>query len=202
MTSFYFDWAQFPPVSYRIEFHNGSGSDTIPAFYDPTTATVVSSQDPVEVAIPFDIESAADVVPYTSNTTLVTLDEAVPVGGADGPRYATLYIRGNQGIVGENKFNSSEPGGEVAEWGIIVDDGSTRGQDLSGAVFNKGIGRRSVIGNGENMLVTRSMDQVRDQRSTRAVVVGDEARDAVLAKYGRYMRRSAHGDNDRQRRRR
>lgn len=193
VTSFYFDWAQYPPVSYRIEFHNGSGSGTNPQFYDPTTAIVVASQDPVEVAIPFDAESVADVVPYSSNTTLVTLNEAVPVGGADGARYATLYIRGNQGILGEDKYNNSEPGGEVAEWGIIVDDGSNNGQDLSGPVFNKaGRGRSSVVGRGENVMVRRESGQVLDERSAKAVMVGDEARDAVLAKYGRYMRRSTN----------
>lgn len=194
VTAFYFDWAQAPPVSFRVEFHNGSssssgtgyGTSPSPQFYDPNMALVVASQDPVEVSTPFDAASVADVVPYRSNTTLVTLDEAVSVQA----RYATLWIRGNQGIVGEDKFNSSEVGGEVAEWGIIVDDGrgGTMGQDLSGVVFNKEMGRRRVPGLSEETVAVRGGEAL-GRRS--AVVVRDEARDAMLAKYGRYMKRAA-----------
>ena len=182
--AFYFDWAQAPPVSFRVEFHNGSSSPSsdhvggtagaIPAFYDPTTAIQVTSQDPVDVSLPFDAASVADVVPYSSNTTLVTLDTAVVLGGgAGGVRYATLWIRGNQAIVGEDKFNSSEAGAEVAEWAIIVDDGDPREtQDLSGVVFNKDSAARG-----------------KGKRETAAV--RDVGRDAVLATYGRHMRRAA-----------
>jgi trehalose/maltose hydrolase-like predicted phosphorylase len=194
VTAFYFDWAQAPPVSFRVEFHNGSSSSTgtgigtspSPQFYDPSTAVIVASQDPVEVALPFDAESVADVVPYTSNTTLVTLDQALPIQA----RYATLWIRGNQGIVGADKFNSSEVGGEVAEWGIIVDDGSggAKRRDMSGAIFNKEMGKRGVgtLGAADSVVIS---GKVLEKRS--AVLDRDEARDAMLAKYGRYMRRAA-----------
>jgi hypothetical protein len=123
--AFYFDWAQAPPVSFRVEFPNGSSSDnaTSPMFYDPASAIQVASQDPVAVSLPFDEATVADVVPYISNTTLLTLHPPVAVGAAGGgAMYASLRITGNQGIVSEDKFNSSEVGGEVAEWGIIVDD--------------------------------------------------------------------------------
>jgi trehalose/maltose hydrolase-like predicted phosphorylase len=194
ITAFYFDWAQAPPVSFRVDLHNGSSSSrgsgygvsSSPQFYDPSSAIVVASQDPVEVALPFDAESVADVVPYSSNTTLVTLGEPLSVQA----RYATLWIRGNQGIVGADKFNSSEVGGEVAEWGIIVDDGNggSRRRDMRGAIFNKKIEKRDFgsLGAGDSVTVVRG-----DMLEKRSVTVGrDEARDAMLAKYGRYMKRA------------
>jgi trehalose/maltose hydrolase-like predicted phosphorylase len=209
--AFYFDWAQAPPVSFRVDFHNGSSDASgsgnsggaSPASYDPNSAVEVASQNPVNVSMPYDEASVADVVPYTSNTTLLTLDTPVPVGGADGPRYATLRIRGNQGIVGEDKFNASEVGAEVAEWGIIVDDGmgndrvdgrgigqrGYNGQDLSGVVFNK----KMVVRRDAAAAVVLEGEDI-----TRRAVAVEEAthatRDAVLGKYGRYMRRPAGGE--------
>jgi trehalose/maltose hydrolase-like predicted phosphorylase len=189
VTAFYFDWAQAPPVSFRIEFHNGSpgGDGADPSFYDSTSAIEILSQDPVEVSIPFDPATVAEVVPYSSNTTLVTLDSPVAVGGEEGPQYATLWIRGNQGIAAEDKFNSSEVGAEVAEWGIIVDDGSGESgrerRDLVGVVFNKNIavGRRGV----ETAVLAA------DRAETRSKAMADEAREVESRRYGRYMRRAA-----------
>jgi hypothetical protein len=128
-------------------------------------------------------------VPYTSNTTLLTLDVPVPLTS----KYATLRIKGNQGIAGDDKFNSSEVGAEVAEWGIIVDDGSTAGsvrRDLEGTIFNKDVrmGKRAgLVLDGEKVVYQRENTEI----ARRTAAADDEARNAVLAKYGRYMRRAA-----------
>jgi Glycosyl hydrolase family 65 central catalytic domain len=188
--AFYFDWAQAPPVSFTVQFHNGSSSSSgpsgagygtpNPSFYDPESALTVASQNPVNVSMPFDPESGADVVPYSSNTTLVTLDEPLEITA----KYATLRIRGNQGIVGEDKFNSSEPGAEVAEWGIIVEDVDGEGldgveaRDLSGAIFSKSIAGREL---GRTFAAT---GEKRDGG-------GEGMQRANRNRYGRYMRRFA-----------
>lgn len=186
VSAFYFDWAQAPPVSFRVEFHNGSESGVSPASYDPDSAIAVASQDEVAVSLPYDEASADEVLPYSSNTTLVTLDAPLALNGA---MYATLWIRGNQRLLGEDKFNSSEPGAEVAEWGIIVDDGTQR-TDLSGVIFNKEMQKRG------KMEVKTSMDGEIVVREVggfgiNAAVAHNEARDAILHKYGRYMRGAA-----------
>ncbi len=182
--AFYFDWAQAPPVSFRVEFHNGSSGGASPASYDPDSAIEVASDDQVGVSIPFDPETVADVVPYNSNTTLFGFDSPLTIGGA---RYATLIVRGNQGIVGEDKFNASEPGPEVAEWAIIVDDGelgADEKRDLSGPVYNKKMVSRHVEERAE---LGRTF-AVREEDMAPAAAA---ARDAVAGRYGRYMKRAA-----------
>lgn len=201
IAAFFFDWAQAPPVSFRVEFHNGSSSSqTIPAFYDPAAALEIAFQNPITVSSPFNPDTVADVVPYSSNTTLVTLDTPVAVGGADGARYATLWIRGNQGIVGEDKFNGSEPGAAVAEWVIIVVD-----EDLEGDR------KRDVIARGSDEKMKGKVEEKREEggfeadqgegkakgekvmqggAGTMHMTMTDTARDAEVRRLGGYVKRA------------
>lgn len=105
VTSFYFDWAQSPPVRFAVDFHNGTG----------TAETVVFS-DRVAISDPYNPATAAEIVPYRGNTTNVTLPEPVPIT----QRYATLRVSGSQAIGEGDQFNASQPGPEVAEWAIIM----------------------------------------------------------------------------------
>lgn len=97
---FAFDWAQAPPLSYRVDFSNSS---------DGSMSNMVNGS--VTVSDPYDLSAIAEVVPYRSNTTNVTL--ANPVMGG---RFATLTIVGNQAFSGMDV-----PGGSVAEWAILAD---------------------------------------------------------------------------------
>ena len=121
ITAFYFDWAQSPPVSFTVLFHNSSNSD------DPSAVTV-TKQETVGVQAPYNETLINLITPYMSNTTNVTLDKPVFSG-----RYATLEILGNQA---DNATNAT--GASVAEWAIIAQRGEK--VDVGGA--NKG--RRDI----------------------------------------------------------
>jgi trehalose/maltose hydrolase-like predicted phosphorylase len=175
--AFYFDWAQAPPVEFYVQFHNG-GAGADPGMYESSSAVTIASQNPVKVSEPFNASTVADVVPYSSNTTLYTFDKPLALGGY---KYATLWVHGNQGISGNDKFNSSEPGPEVAEWGVIVDDGKPAADHLKGVIFNKEIARRSVV-MPEGEVERRDVDAVRD---------------GIVGSYGRYMRRAVEMGMDR-----
>ena len=106
-----FDWAQSPPKSYKVTFHNTtstSGYDTVH----------VTSSDDVRVSNPYVAKKASDVVPYMSNTTNVTLQSAVWSG-----KYATLTIMGNRATEGTPDAKNGT-GASVAEWAIVASGGS------------------------------------------------------------------------------
>ena len=114
--AFFFDWAQSPPISFTVLFHNLSNPD------DPSAVTA-TRQETVDVLFPYNETLANMITPYMSNTTNITLDEPVYSG-----LYATLQILGNQA---DNATNAT--GASVAEWAIIghreekVDAGGTYG---------------------------------------------------------------------------
>lgn len=110
VTGLYFDWAQAPPTSYSVTFHNLSDTTSVP----PVNVT---SSDNVRINEPFDIADQFVIRPYMSNSTNVTLE--TPVWSA---KFATLSIKGNQANKGtENEGNGT--GATVSEWGIIAKDG-------------------------------------------------------------------------------
>ncbi|EME41206.1 glycoside hydrolase family 65 protein [Dothistroma septosporum NZE10] len=107
ITSLRFDWAQAPPASFRVTFHNLSDTSAVPPLE-------VAKRDNVEVSDPFDESSAFIIRPYMSNTTNVTLE--TPVWSA---RFATLEITGNRATEGtENEKNGT--GATVAEWAVVA----------------------------------------------------------------------------------
>lgn len=101
---FYFDWAQSPPTNISVYFHNSS------SFTDAGAATVVGNRE-IEISEPYDSNTTAEVVRYSSNTTNITLETPVYSG-----RFATLSIEGNQ--------NGGDAGGTVAEWAILGSGGA------------------------------------------------------------------------------
>ena len=104
VTGLKFDWAQSPPVSYTVTFSNSS---------DGSDAVEVDSNNDVQVSNPYVAAKAADIVPYTSNTTNVTLDSPVYSG-----RFATLTITGNRALSGKKGVGAS-----VAEFAIVASTG-------------------------------------------------------------------------------
>ena len=99
----FFDWAQNVPVKFTVLFHNSSNADD-------EGAVEVTRQDQVEISTPYDEAGAADVKPYASNTTNVTLETSVYTG-----LFATLKVQGNQADAAPNAT-----GATVAEWAIVV----------------------------------------------------------------------------------
>ena len=106
VTSLYFDWAQAPPFEFTAWFHNSST-------FDDTTATLVTQQRRVNISNPYDASKDDDIVPYVGNTTNVTLTPNVWSG-----KFARLRITGNQNGLGDGL------GATVAEWAVVVDNGS------------------------------------------------------------------------------
>ncbi|KAM0714374.1 hypothetical protein Q7P37_010161 [Cladosporium fusiforme] len=101
-----FDWAQAPPRSYAVTFSNSSGGS------DSVNVTSASDVQVSDVYVPGDV---ARIVPYSGNTTNVTLQTPVWSG-----RFATLTIRGNRATEGtENEFNGT--GASVAEWALVAE---------------------------------------------------------------------------------
>jgi hypothetical protein len=100
-----FDWAQAPPRSYAVTFSNSSS--------DSAAVNVTSDAD-VVVSDAYDAAKASDIVPYSGNTTNVTLERAVWSG-----RFATLRIWGNRATEGTaDEFNGT--GATVAEWAVVA----------------------------------------------------------------------------------
>lgn len=120
--SFHFDWAQSPPMNISVYFHNSS------SFTDADTVTVIDNRN-IETSEPYDENGTSLVVPYSSNTTNITLDTPMYSG-----RFATLSVEGNQ--------NGGDVGGTVAEWAILR---------VGGAVLETG-------GGGEAAATTNEMD--------------------------------------------
>ncbi len=111
---FYFDWAQNPPDSFTVTFHNTS---TLSPSDNPATTMNVT------ISTPYNATLASLINPYTSNTTNVTLSS--PIYSAT---FATLAIQGNQG----SPF-SNATGATVAEWAIV----GSQGQSLNVSTAEK-----------------------------------------------------------------
>ncbi|KAK4964089.1 alpha,alpha-trehalase ath1, partial [Elasticomyces elasticus] len=94
-----------PPLSYSVFFSNSS-ADLFGSAAVPPSA-------------PFDAAAVAQIVPYTSNATNVSLGAGAEVYSA---RWATLVVRGNLLNVGTaDERNGS--GATVAEWAIVAAEG-------------------------------------------------------------------------------
>lgn len=109
-----FDWAQAPPRSYSVTFFNSS---------EPSARSVnVTSDFNVEVSDVYKPAEASNIVPYSGNTTNVTLERAVWSG-----RFATLSISGNRATEGTSD-EANGTGATVAEWAIVA---AGSGDDLA-----------------------------------------------------------------------
>jgi hypothetical protein len=105
ITSFYFDWAQSPPTSFSIVFSNDSQ-------WRPEKVVNVTSSNNITISKPYNASTQAAIVPYSSNTTNVSLSKPVWSGN-----WARLVIEGNQ-----NNPAPNATGATVAEWAIIGQD--------------------------------------------------------------------------------
>lgn len=120
VSSFYFDWAQNPPVNFTVQFHNSSAVNA--------NAVAATSMTDVAVSIPYNATAVSIITPYMANTTNVTLSPPVWSG-----YYATLTIEGNQG----NPFNNGT-GASVAEWAIIAMGGQPMTMEARGEKTRRG----------------------------------------------------------------
>ncbi|KAF2724571.1 carbohydrate-binding module family 32 protein [Polychaeton citri CBS 116435] len=107
ITEVRFDWAQNVPASFSVSFSNSTNS---------TNAVNVTSSSDIDVSSPYDASTADAIVPYSSNTTNVTLDSPVWSG-----RYATLTISGNQALEGTADERNGT-GATVAEFALVAAD--------------------------------------------------------------------------------
>ena len=101
IASFYFDWAQNPPINATVVFHNNTQ-------IAPTDLMLVLEN--ITISAPYDAATADVIAPYTSNTTVFELGDGVWSG-----RYATLTVEGNMGDRAANATGAS-----VAEWAIVA----------------------------------------------------------------------------------
>ncbi|RMY67253.1 hypothetical protein D0863_07919 [Hortaea werneckii] len=124
-----FDWAQAPPRMWRVEFANSSTALTTGNSSSAAEETAKGKEDDdgeegvvlvaqsgadgVQISDPYDASTAAEIRPYRSNTTNVTLEGTAVVWSG---KFAMLTIEGNQGLV---DGDGSGSGASVAEWGII-----------------------------------------------------------------------------------
>lgn len=122
ISGFHFDWAQAPPASFRIYFHNLSDTSIVPP-------VKVYEDDDVQISDPFDVSEEFVIRPYMSNSTDVTLER--PVWSA---RFATLEVEGNLATKG-TRDERNGTGASVAEWAILM----MGGEEL------RGMGRRGLV---------------------------------------------------------
>ncbi|KAL1965457.1 hypothetical protein VTN77DRAFT_5713 [Rasamsonia byssochlamydoides] len=130
VSGFYFDWAQAPPVNATVVFHN---TTTAPSLTETAGQQAFVTHINVTVSNAYDPEAnSADIIELpSSNTTNVTLPQPVPV-----PRYATLFISGNQALSESEVQAQNGTGATVAEWAILASNpqagSSTRKMQLRG----------------------------------------------------------------------
>ena len=102
ITSFHFDWAQNPPTTFTVLFHNTTSAAA-------SAVVTATSQSNVTISNPYNATEVNLITPYMSNTTDVILNPEVWSGS-----YATLIIQGNQASEATNAT-----GATVAEWAIV-----------------------------------------------------------------------------------
>lgn len=114
VSGFYFDWAQAPPVKATVVFHNDTSDDPLSA--SANGQYFVTNIDNITISSPYNPQanSADTIMLPGGNTTNVTLAQPVPV-----PRYATLYITGNQALSQTEAQAQNGTGATVAEWAIL-----------------------------------------------------------------------------------
>lgn len=119
ITGFYFDWAQAPPVNATVVFHNTSVDNptvNFPGVSGPNGQDSVVTPINVTVSNPYDASAnrADQIMLQGGNTTNYTFPHPVPV-----PKYATLFIQGNQALGQTDLHFGNGTGATVAEWAIL-----------------------------------------------------------------------------------
>lgn len=117
VVAFSFDWAQAPPFNYSMTFHN----DTLSASSGNAGVLTVSSNPQLHISNPYNSTEILSIVPVESNATVTQVPSDQVLYTA---RYATLNIWGSLTNSSLTAQNMSGDGATVAEWNIIVDDGT------------------------------------------------------------------------------
>jgi hypothetical protein len=120
ITGFYFDWAQAPPVNASVVFHNMSVDNptiNFPFISGPNGQDSFVTPINVTLSGPYDAtaNSADQIILQGGNTTNYTFAQPVPV-----PKYATLFIQGNQALDQTDLQFGNGTGATVAEWAILA----------------------------------------------------------------------------------
>lgn len=132
VSGFSFEWAQAPPVNLSVVFHNATLSRremqelkrsifSVSAGDNKVSRssrkyTVVTTLTNITLSHPYDplTYDPTVITQPTGNATNVTLAEPVAI-----PRFATLFVAGNQGLGIEKAVEKDGMGATVAEWAIL-----------------------------------------------------------------------------------
>jgi hypothetical protein len=138
VSGFYFDWAQAPPVNATVVFHNNTVENPTPYMSESAFVTHI---DNITLSSPYDADAnpAATILLPSGNTTNVTLAHPVPV-----PRYATLFISGNQALSESEVQAQNGTGATVAEWAILESNPETGSSKRN--LQLRGVGRSGLAG--------------------------------------------------------
>lgn len=102
ISGFHIDWAQHPPTSWSVEFASS---------LDLADGLGVANTSTVDISTPYDASAVADITPYVSNTTDVSLKSTIA-----STRYVRFNMTGNQGV-------ENEQGATVAEFTVLREGG-------------------------------------------------------------------------------
>lgn len=111
---FHFDWAHSPPVNASVVFHDSPhSSSSSPDWNAIITLTNITLSDPYDPGT----TDLNKIAVYRGNTTNITLSEPV-----ERPRFATLFISGNQALGEEELAAGNGTGATVSEWAVLEED--------------------------------------------------------------------------------
>ncbi|GAM42190.1 acid trehalase [Talaromyces pinophilus] len=113
VSGFYFDWAQAPPTNITVLLHNSSSAALTSSSTHGGSSSVSLN---ITTSNPYDASSYdANVIALSSsNTTNYTFPAPVAK-----PRYATLFVQGNQALDETDTKAGNGTGATVAEWAIL-----------------------------------------------------------------------------------
>lgn len=111
---FHFDWAYSPPLNATVIFHEN------PEFSSSSSDwNVITTLRNITLSDPYDPETTDlnKIAIYHGNTTNITLSEPV-----ERPKFATLFITGNQALGEEELAAGNGTGATVSEWAVLEEE--------------------------------------------------------------------------------
>lgn len=113
VSGFYFDWAQAPPTNITVLLHNSSSAALASSGDKPGSSAVTLN---ITISNPYNASTYnANIIALpSSNSTNYTFPAPVPK-----PRYATLFVQGNQALDETDTKSGNGTGATVAEWAIL-----------------------------------------------------------------------------------
>ncbi|KAJ6115254.1 hypothetical protein N7486_001032 [Penicillium sp. IBT 16267x] len=124
VTGFYFDWAQAPPMNATVIFHDTNIQDVLTSYPSSENIhyTVATTLNGIALSDPYNAQTTnLDIVAIpTGNTTNVTLPSPIPAA-----QFASLLIKGNQGLDAVDVQFNNGTGATVAEWAILGPNNQT-----------------------------------------------------------------------------